>query len=400
MSWEKVKLTELCEINVGKTPSRDKSDYFGVGESWASIADMNGVVYLTNTKEQVTKEGILSANMKLVPKNTVIFSFKLSVGKVCITGKPLYTNEAIAALPIKNLKTLDTKYLYYAMQAQDFSHLGERAAKGLTLNKEKLTRIKIPLPPIPIQQKIAAILDLADALRKKDKQLLAKYDDLLQAVFYEMFGDPVKNEKGWEVKTIEELVKKEKYSIKRGPFGGALKKEIFVPNGFLVYEQFHALNNDFSFERYYIDDKKFEELKAFEVKPGDIIISCSGIYLGKLAIVPADAKKGIINQALLKISLDNEIMSNQFFVHLFTKESFREKFFGDTRGSGIPNFPPMEEFREFKFIYPPKELQEKFDLLSYNILQQKKQLKQQLQQSEALFQSLLQRAFKGELVNE
>lgn len=64
-----------------------------------------------------------------------------------------------------------------------------------------------------------------------------------------MFGDPVWNEKGWETRTIEQLVKKEKYALKRGPFGGALKKEIFLPSGYLVYEQFHALNNAFSFAR-------------------------------------------------------------------------------------------------------------------------------------------------------
>src|SRR5690606_17622850 len=103
---------------------------------------------------------------------------------------------------------------------------------SFTVNK--LKNLEIPLPPLPVQEKIAAILDKADALRRKDQELLKKYDELAQAIFIDMFGDPVKNEKGWEVKSIDQLVTKERHSIKRGPFGGALKKEIFVQSGYLV----------------------------------------------------------------------------------------------------------------------------------------------------------------------
>jgi type I restriction enzyme M protein len=87
----------------------------------------------------------------------------------------------------------------------------------------------------------------------------------------------------------------------RGPFGGSLKKEIFKSSGYLVYEQFHAINNDFTFGRYYIDEAKFNEMKRFEVFPNDILISCSGT-MGKIAIVPDGNIKGIINQALLKLT--------------------------------------------------------------------------------------------------
>jgi len=213
-----------------------------------------------------------------------------------------------------------------------------------------------------------------------------------------MFGDPVRNEKGWEVKTIEELAQKSKWAIKRGPFGGALKKEIFVDDGYLVYEQFHALNNDFTFERYYIDESKFQELKAFEVKPKDIIISCSGVYLGKLAIIPENAKRGIINQALLKITLNENIMRNEFFVSHFSYKNFKEKYFESNRGAGIPNLPPMSEFKKFPFITPPISEQVRFYDILQNIEKQRLISIQSLQKSEDLFQSLLQRAFKGELV--
>lgn len=266
------------------------------------------------------------------------------------------------------------------------------------LSRPVLENLQIPLPPLEQQKKIAAILDAADAYRQKTKSLIAKYDELTQSLFLDMFGDPVKNEKGWEKKTIEKLVKENKSSIKRGPFGGALKKEIFVEEGYLVYEQFHALNNDFSMARYFIDESKFQELKGFEVKPKDIIISCSGVYLGKLAIIPENARKGIINQALLKITLNEEKMKNNFFVFLFSHKNFREKYFDANRGAGIPNFPPMNEFKKFPFITPPISLQNQFAERVQVIETQKTQAQASLVKAEELFNSLSQRAFKGELM--
>lgn len=286
----------------------------------------------------------------------------------------------------------DLKYLFYKMQTIS---IDKDLHKRYWISK--YSQIQISLPDIPIQQKIAAVLDKANELRQYNQQLIEKYDALTQSLFLDMFGDPVRNEKAWKTKTIEELTKKEKGSIKRGPFGGALKKEIFVEKGYLVYEQFHALNNDFSMARYFISEEKFNELKGFEVKPGDIIISCSGVYLGKLAIVPKDAKKGIINQALLKVTLDEKIMRNDFFMFHFTHKNFREKYFDANRGAGIPNFPPMSDFKKFPFIFPSIDIQNQFAERVQLIETQKQQAQEALAKSELLFQGLLQKAFQGEL---
>lgn len=287
----------------------------------------------------------------------------------------------------------DLRFLYYRMT---------KISIDTQLHKRywisKFAKVQIPLPSLENQKRIAQILDDVSALRDKTEQLLKEYEALAQSIFLDMFGDPVRNEKCWKTKTIEKLVKDEKGSIKRGPFGGALKKEIFVEDGYLVYEQYHALNNDFSMERYFIDENKFNELKGFEVKPGDIIISCSGIYLGKLALVPENAKKGIINQALLKVTIDEKIMRKDFFIFHFSHKNFRQKYFDANRGAGIPNFPPMSEFKKFPFISPSIELQNQFAEKIALIEQQKELAKQELKESQDLFNCLLQKAFKGELV--
>jgi len=287
----------------------------------------------------------------------------------------------------------NTKYLYYFFLTTNIPNT------GYNRHFKYLKALQIPLPPLDQQKKIAAILDAADAYRQKTKALIEKYDELTQSLFLDMFGDPVTNPKGWENKTIESITIMEKGSIKRGPFGGALKKEIFVEEGYLVYEQYHALNNDFTFGRYFIDEAKFQELKGFEVKAGDIIISCSGVYLGKLAVVPQGAKPGIINQALLKVTLDQSIMTNHFFTFHFRQKNFRETFFDANRGAGIPNFPPMSSFKKFPFVVPPINLQKQFTKRVKAIEAQKAQAEASLAQAENLFNSLLQRAFKGELTS-
>jgi len=300
-----------------------------------------------------------------------------------------------SAMKILTTKTedYDIKFLFYLM-----STIKYEADEHKRYWISKYSKQSIKVPNLSIQKRIAEILDAADAYRQKTKALINKYDELAQSLFIDMFGDPVTNPKGWENCTLPQLVSKDKYSLKRGPFGGALKKSIFVESGYLVYEQYHALNDDFSFGRYFIDSNKFQELEAFEVKSDDIIVSCSGVYMGKLAIVPKDAEKGIINQALLKITLDQTKMTNTFFVTLFRFQPFLEKLLGDTRGSGIPNFPPMSIVKKFPFPTPPLKLQNEFTVMRDKIENQKQLATRNLKYAEELFQSLLQKAFKGELV--
>ena len=396
------KIKDICEITNGYA---FKSDRYVTDEGAR-------VIRITN----VQKGKVVDNDPKLYPfsdlsnldtykiyEGDILMSLTGNVGRVGKFPKellPAYINQRVCRVKSCSDNLLEN-YLFHFLNSDIFENDAIRNSAGaaqLNLSTKWVSEYEIPLPPLPQQQKIANILDAADALKQNDKALIVKYDELTQALFLDIFGDPVSNPKGWEIKNIEQIAKSGKGSIKRGPFGGALKKEIFVEDGYLVYEQFHALNNDFSRSRYFIDENKFNELKGFEVHPNDIIISCSGVYLGKLAIVPNGARKGIINQALLKITLDESKMKNDFFVFLFSHKNFREKYFDANRGAGIPNFPPMSEFKKFPFITPPMKLQEQFVERVAVIEEQKAIAQKSLEKSEDLFNSLLQKAFKGELV--
>ena len=135
---------------------------------------------------------------------------------------------------------------------------------------------------------------------------------------------------GWEWKKLGELC-----NFIRGPFGGSLKKQIFKESGNAVYEQSHAIYNQFEQIRYFIDDEKFEEMKRFKLRPNSLIMSCSGT-IGKVAIVPNKIKKGIINQALLMLTPNDEL--NNIFLKLMIESNFFQTLLSEnSTGAAIAN---------------------------------------------------------------
>lgn len=407
--WISVKIPEVLFFQEG--PGVRKWQFKHNGVKLLNVGNINnGKIDLNKTKVYISEEEannkyshflIDSGDLLIACSGIVVDNFHNKIAFVKDKHLPLCLNTSTMRFKALNVERISLIFFKYFLQTNLFTSQLRKLITGsaqLNFGPSHIKKIDLLLPPLPTQKKIASILDEADTLRQLNKQLITKYDALTQSLFLEMFGDPVANPMGWETRTIEELISNEKYSLKRGPFGGALKKDCFVEKGYLVYEQYHALNNDFSFERYFIDEEKYQELKAFTVKPKDLIISCSGVYLGKLAEIPKDAKKGIINQALLKVTLDENKMRNDFFIFHFTQKHFKQTYFDANRGAGIPNFPPMKEFKKFPFISPPINLQNQFAERVAVIEQQKAQAQQSLQKSEDLFNSLLQKAFKGELV--
>lgn len=164
--------------------------------------------------------------------------------------------------------------------------------------------------------------------------------------------------KGWTWARIPEVLAFEEYALKRGPFGSSLKKSFFVEKGFKVYEQQHAINDDFYRGAYYITQQKFSELAAFEVKPKDLIISCSGT-VGKVAEAPHDMERGVINQALLKISLNQDALLNDYFKVLFSAYFMKTETLTDLQGTAQKNMVSVDTLKNEPFPYPPVAEQER-----------------------------------------
>ena len=185
---KKVKLGEVCEIRIGKTPNRSQTLYWGGDYPWLSISDMKGKILCT-TKEKITQEAVQKEKMQIVSKGTVVMSFKLSIGKVGILAENMYTNEAIANFVVKNNKMLFNEYLYYALQGINFDSLTDRAVMGKTLNKAKLNNLSIVYNEPFMQQQIVLRLDGVNKLIESRKQQLSELSKLVKSRFNELFGD-------------------------------------------------------------------------------------------------------------------------------------------------------------------------------------------------------------------
>jgi type I restriction enzyme S subunit len=256
--------------------------------------------------------------------------------------------------------------------------------------------LKIPLPPLEQQKKIAAILDAADAYRQKSKALIAKYDELTQSLFLDMFGDTWLNPKNWDIYKVEDLAIKEKHGIKAGPFGSSLKKEFYVESGYKIYGQEQVIKDDLSFGDYYIDERKYKELESCKISSGDILISLVGTY-GKISVVPVDFEKGIINPRLMKISPNRTLIRPDFLKMLLQSTGVGIQMKNQSRG-GTMDIVNVGIMKGIKVPLPPIELQNQFAESVQAIETQKAQAKTSLEKAEELFASLVQRAFKGELL--
>lgn len=358
-NWKIVRLGDVCEIQSGGTPSRNKTEYWKNGTiPWVKIGDFSGK-YLNKTTEHITPKGLENSSAKLFSKGTILYSIFATLGEATILNIDATTNQAIAGIKIKDKSSIDIDYLFAYLNSlkEEVNRIGRGVAQN-NINLSILKSFTVPLPPLETQKQIAAVLDKCTALIAKQKQILEKYDTLIKSRFIEMFGDPVKNPMGWEVYTVEECATKEPNSLKAGPFGSSLKKEFYVETGYKIYGQEQVISGDANFGDYYIDEKKFNELKSCEVKANDVLISLVGTY-GKLLIIPQEFQKGIINPRLLKITFDKSKIDTVFFKYFFASDSLQKKLTDNTHGGtmGILNLGIV---RKIKIPVPPISLQNNF----------------------------------------
>ena len=155
-AWDVRSLGSICDISMGRTPSRLNAAFWGAGYVWLSISDLKSKVVSTS-KEEVTP--LAAAAMRSIRKGTLLMSFKLSIGRLCFAGCDLFTNEAICSF---NNPRANTDFLYYMLGRTDFSLYGKQAVKGFTLNKESLNSVEVPYPSLEEQTAIASILSAMD----------------------------------------------------------------------------------------------------------------------------------------------------------------------------------------------------------------------------------------------
>ena len=204
--WEIKKLGEVCEVIGGSTPKTSDDTFWDGDYYWISPAELDGSKYVYSTTRTITDAGVRSAHLQILPIGTVLLSSRAPIGKVAITKVPMYCNQGF-----KNLvcgKDLINEYVYWFLKHNtDYLNSLGTGATFKEISKKVVEQIPIPVPPIAEQEKIVAELDCLSGIIEKKKQQLKELDNLAQSIFYEMFGDPVENDKGWETKKVIDVVK-------------------------------------------------------------------------------------------------------------------------------------------------------------------------------------------------
>lgn len=260
------------------------------------------------------------------------------------------------------------------------------------ITKAKLEKIEIPLPPLPVQERIVAILDAADTLRQKDQALLKKYDEIKQSLFLDMFGDPFSG-KTYLLKGSISIVG-----------GYAFKSEDFVDTGIPLIK-IGTINKG------YFDTANFSFLPAnflekydkWKVKKGDLLMSLTGTVgkddYGNVEIADDTFKYYLLNQRVAKISPISNSYLPEFLYALFSYKHTKARIIKINRGVRLANIS-NKDIENLSVIRPSMEDQQKFVFAMREVRKQKTYVEMNIKKSEELFQSLLQKAFNGELIKE
>lgn len=305
------------------------------------------------------------AGNKKIYKNDIAYNMmRMWQGAFGIAEEDCMVSPAYVVLAPK--KDVCSRFFGYLFKLPEYLQLLTSHSQGLTKDRLRLyykdfSHIPISLPGTHEQTRIADCLSSLDELiaahGRKLKALKAYKKGLMQNLFprpgktqprlrFPEFRDGPE----WEVKELGKICR-----FVRGPFGGALKKEIFVSEGFAVYEQSHAIHKNLEYFRYFINKEKHIELKRFAVQPNDIIMSCSGT-MGKFAILSDDPVPGVINQALLKLTVSKKY-NHMFILTTLKLPSSQLKLLSQSAGGAIKNVVGVSQLKAIEVHVPGKNEQ-------------------------------------------
>jgi type I restriction enzyme S subunit len=396
--WEWKKLDKLTEVNLGKTPSRSKSEYFLGDKVWLSIRDLKDS-YVSDSNEKLTDEAIRDSNIKIVPKGTLLMSFKLTLGRTAFANCDLYTNEAIASLPIKDESVLNKYFLKYAIGVIDLEKEVDNAVKGKTLNKEKIKNLDIPLPPLEEQKRIVSKLDTL--FEKIDKSISLHQKNIDEA---NVFMASVLNDVFVELKE-----KYEKFSInkiatikggKRVPKGYNLSEKI-TPYPYLRVTDFKDYGTICTKKMLYLTEEVYEQIKRYTITDEDLYITNVGNTIGKSGIIPSELNGANLTENAVKLVYKDKKNTSNKFMYYFTKSSiFLIQLESATMQMAVPKLAIMR-LGEIEIPLPPLQTQQKvvayLDEISQKLEKIKQLQKEKMAHLKALKASILDRAFRGEL---
>ena len=381
------RLDEIFDLQMGKTPSRNNADYWTDGQyDWVSIADLGSYQkYVEDTKERISALAVQESGIKSVPANTVIMSFKLSLGKTAITQEPVYTNEAIMAFIPTGKYAVLPDYFYYLFSAKDWTKGTNRAVMGTTLNKATLGAVSIAVPPIDEQHKIAAVLDKVSDLIAKRRQQLDKLDEMVKARFVEMFGDVIQNTKLWPQYIFSDIT-----TSRLGKMLDAKQQ-----TGMCQYPYLANFNVQwFRFELDNLNEMDFNEADRieFELRDGDLLV-CEGGEIGRCAVWHNEIQPCYFQKALHRVRCKKEIVLPDYLAWWFKYNCDNKGFAAIEGAKATISHLPGAKLKALLVSVPPIEQQKQFATFVEQTEKSKTTISRSLEKLETLKKALMQEYF-------
>ena len=378
------KLSEIFTLQMGKTPARAKNEYWNNGDNdWVSISDLSTYdKYVGETKETISDLAVMESGIKPAPADTVIMSFKLSLGKTAITVKPTYTNEAIMAFIPNGNYPVHASYFYHFFVGYDWSNGTNRAVMGATLNKATLSEIEITVPSIMEQIEIAKCLDKIDALISLRKQQLSKLDELVKSRFIEMFGDPKGNPKGYAQKQLKETC--------RVITGNTPSRAVDEYYG----DAIEWIKTDNIVEGILYPTAATESLSEKGMAVGrtvgkdSILMACIAGSLSSIGRVCVTDRKVAFNQ---QINAIEPVKYNTLFLYVMLQLS--KEYLIEEINMALKGILSKSKLEEKIFIVPPMDLQQQFASFVEQTDKSKLAIQHSLEKLETLKKALMQKYF-------
>ncbi len=384
-------LEELFDLQMGKTPSRNNFNYWNTNDNkWVSISDLSqSGRYIHETKEYISDDAIAESGIKVIPANTVIMSFKLSIGKVAITKEEMYSNEAIMAFHDKHTTELLPEYIYYLFRNKDWSIGTNKAVMGKTLNKATLSQMKISVCSIQKQREIVSVLNKVSEIIDNMKDQIFALDELIKSRFVEMFGDMLLNTMGWDESSLESIAE----------IVSGISKGRKVKNINLREVPYMAVSN---VKDGYIDWTTIktimateQEIEQYRLMPNDILMTEGGDpdKLGRGAIIKEPMENSIHQNHIFRVRLNGELILPMFFEEYLQHQKAKRYFLRCAKQTtGIASIN-MKQLRALPVLIPPLELQNQFATFVHQIDKLKLTAKESLKKLEIMQKALMQQYF-------
>lgn len=388
--WKIVKLEDIADIKSGGTPSRSRNEYWNNGDiPWIKISDIKEK-YINNSEEFITTEGLGNSSTKLFKKGTILFTIFATLGEVGILNIEATTNQAIAGIEV-NKDIVNKEYLYYFLKS--LKEKIERNGRGVAqknINLSILRSYDILLPPLEEQERIVSILEKAENAIEKRVESINLLDEYLKSVFVDMFGDVINNQKAFLRSELGNYID----FLTSGSRGWA---KYYSDNGEIFITIKNVKNSKLYFQDItYVTAPNTKEAERTRVKKDDLLISITA-DLGRTAVVDKEIADlgAYINQHLCLVRLSKSL--NPIFISYLLESDACKTIIDSYNQVGVKSGLNFEAIKSIPIFVPSIEIQEEFTHIVDRVESIKNKKLESKTELENNFNSLMQKAFNGEL---